>query len=264
MKTILNDRGYRSTFAGSEKATTATLYLYDFIGADLFGDGITAKRVIEDLAEIGQVETLDVRINSPGGDVFDGIAIHNALARFPAQVVVHIDGLAASAASLIAMAGDKILAAENSELMVHRPWTIAIGDGPEMRRTADQLDKAWSSILTTYADRTHRRAPKIEQLIDAAGGELWMTAEEAVKEGFADGTEKPAKEAKMFGLSQFRAVPERLAAVAAADPMRERFAARRLETDCVRRAAAAVDAESARARAAARRRRIAAAARATT
>ena len=198
-------RGYVLAKA-EDAAPTPTLYLYDVLGVDLFG-GIPAKQVVDDLAALGPVDALDVRINSPGGDVFDGIAIYNALARFPANVTVHIDGLAASAASLVAMAGDKTLIAENAMVMVHRPYTVALGDAEEFRRQADTLDRAWSAMLTTYARRTGRRAATIAQRVTDAGGEWWMTAEEAAAEGFADAVETPERQAQVFGLHRFQKVP---------------------------------------------------------
>jgi ATP-dependent protease ClpP protease subunit len=212
-------RGYALAVAAEDAAPAdadapppmPTLYLYDILGVDFFG-GIPARQVVEDLKALGDVPELAVRINSPGGDIFEAIAIYNALARFPAKVTVHVDGVAASAATLVAMAGDKVLVAENAMFMVHRPWTGVMGDAPEMRRQADVLDKAWSAMLATYARRTGRRAATFEQKVADAGGEWWMTAAEAVAEGFADAVEKPAKDAQVFGLARYRKVPAQLAA----------------------------------------------------
>ena len=205
-------RGYMLSQAG-EGQPTPTLYLYDILGVDMLG-GIAARQVVDDLHALGQVPSLDVRLNSPGGDVFEGIAVYNALVRFPAKVTVHVDGLAASIASLVAMAGDRTLVAENAMLMLHRPWSIVAGDAEEMRRQADALDKAWSAMLTTYARRTGRRAATVAQRVADAGGEWWLTAEEAVAEGFADATEKAEKETAVFGLERFRKVPACFAAQA--------------------------------------------------
>jgi ATP-dependent protease ClpP protease subunit len=216
--TMKDGRGYAlsradaNASAADAPAPPPTLYLYDVLGVDLFG-GIPARAVVDDLAALGPVEALDVRVNSPGGDVFEAIAVYNALVRFPAKVTVHVDGVAASAASLVAMAGDKTLVAENAMVMIHRPWTQAIGDAPEMRRQADVLDKAWSAMLATYARRTGRRAATFDQRVADAGGEWWLSAGDAVAEGMADAVEKPTKEAQVFGLARFQRVPARLAAL---------------------------------------------------
>jgi ATP-dependent protease ClpP protease subunit len=213
MTTALKDgKGYMLARA-EDGGPAPTLYLYDILGVDLFG-GISSRQVVEDLRALGEVPELQVRINSPGGDVFEGIAVYNALVRFPAAVTVHVDGLAASIASLVAMAGNRTLVAENAMLMIHRPWSVVAGDAEEMRRQADALEKAWSAMLTTYARRTGRRPATLAQRVTDAGGEWWMTAEEAVADGFADATEKAEKEAQVFGLERFRKVPERLAAAA--------------------------------------------------
>jgi ATP-dependent protease ClpP protease subunit len=209
---LTNGRGYALALTEDGKPDP-TLYLYDVLGMDPFG-GVLAKQIVDDLLALGDVPALTVRINSPGGDVFEGIAVYNALARFPAKVTVQIDGIAASAATLVAMAGEKTVIAENAMVMVHRPWTGLMGDAPELRRQAEILDKAWSSMLATYQRRTGRRAATIEQKVAAAGGEWWMTAAEAVAEGFADAVAKPEKEAQVFGLHRFRQVPARLAASA--------------------------------------------------
>ncbi|MCE9635068.1 MAG: Clp protease ClpP [Planctomycetes bacterium] len=211
MTTTLKDgKGY-ALDTSAEGSPTPTLHLYDVIGEDLIG-GIAAHRVVEDLGALGTIDALDVRVNSPGGDVFEGIALYNALSRFPAKVTVHIDGIAASIASLIALAGDRTVIAENAMVMVHRPWTAVLGDAEQLRHHADALDKAWSAMLATYSRRTGRRAETFAQRVVKAGGEWWLTAEEAVAEGFADAVVRPEKQAQVFGLSRFHRVPERLAA----------------------------------------------------
>jgi ATP-dependent protease ClpP protease subunit len=216
---LKNGRGYGLVRAeGEAAAKRATLYIYDVVGFDPWtGGGVTAKRVIDDLATAPDAE-LDVRINSPGGEVSEGIAIYNALARHGAKVTVHVDALAASIASVVAMAGDEIRISESALFMVHQPWTFSMGDAPEMRRVADMLDKYWSSILSTYARRTGRRAETITKRVDDAGGEWWLTAEEAVAQGFADVVVAPEKDTKAqaFGTARFARAPARIAA--SADP----------------------------------------------
>jgi len=127
----------------------AELFLYDAIGADYFGDGITAKSVADALAEFTPKADLDIYINSPGGSVFDGIAIYNQLARWGGKKTVHIDGIAASIASVIAMVGDEIKIAENGLFMIHSAWGITVGNAAEMRKYADSLDKINGTILDT-------------------------------------------------------------------------------------------------------------------
>jgi ATP-dependent protease ClpP protease subunit len=211
MTTQLKDgRGYAVALA-EEGQPAPTLYLYDILGVDMFG-GIPARQVVDDLKALGDVPELSVRINSPGGDVFEAIAVYAALVRFPAKVTVHVDGVAASSASLVAMAGNKTLVAENAMVMIHRPWTAAMGDAPEMRRQAEVLDKAWSAMLATYARRTGRRAATFEQRVADSGGEWWLSAEDAVAEGLADAVETPTKQAQVFGLSHYRKVPAHFAA----------------------------------------------------
>lgn len=197
-----------------------TIYLYSEVlpagMAEFFG-GVSAKKVIADLKAAEGAPEIAVRINSPGGDVFEGVAIFNALARFPGKVVVHVDGLSASIASLIMLGGTEIRIAENAMVMVHRPWSYLAGDAAAHRHLAEALDKGWSAMLKTYQGRTGKRAATIEKAINDGGGEWWMTADEAVAAGLADKTEKSAGKAAVYGLGRFQRVPERLAASAEKD-----------------------------------------------
>ena len=165
------------------KGDTATIHLYEDIGEGWFG-GVGAKQFIGDLEKVGKVKRINVRINSPGGSVFDGFSIYNALARHPARIEVDIDGLAASIASVIAMAGDEIRMAENSLLMIHDPWTVAEGDAAHMRKTADLLDKLQGQIQGTYSRRTGLDKSIIADLM---AQETWLEPEEAMELGFVDG-----------------------------------------------------------------------------
>lgn len=132
--------------------------------------GITAKR-------------LNVRINSGGGSVFTAQAILSSLRRHSAEVVVYIDGLAASAASVIAMAGDRVIMPANAMMMIHNPWTGTYGEAKDMRKMADTLDSVRDSIVAAYREKTGLEDSAIIELMDA---ETWMTGEEAVANGFAD------------------------------------------------------------------------------
>lgn len=153
------------------------LSIFDDIGAY----GVSAKNFLNDLRAVAS-DTVDVEINSPGGDVFAGLAIYNGLRASGKTINVKVLGLAASAASLIAMAGDSIEMPENSFMMVHNPWGFAMGGADEMRSTADVLDKIGASLVATYAKRTGKSDEEITALLAA---ETWMTAQEAVDAGFA-------------------------------------------------------------------------------
>ena len=167
----------------------AVLSIFDDIGAF----GVSAKSFLNDLAS-AQGDSVRVEINSPGGDVFAGLAIYNGLRNSGKKVNVRVLGLAASAASLVAMAGDTIEMPENSFMMVHNPWSFALGGASDMRDTADMLDKLGASLASTYAKRTGKSAEEIAALLDA---ETWMSAAEAVDAGFATAviSEVPVKAA---------------------------------------------------------------------
>lgn len=168
-------------FFAKSKGKRGEVYIYEEIGDGWFG-GITAKAFAETLREIGDVTALDVYINSPGGSVFDGIAIYNQLKRFDGEVIVHIDGIAASIASVIAMAGKEIRIAANGMMMIHDPWSFAVGTADDMRKAADSLDKVRDTILDTYVARSGGKRDAISDLMSA---ETWLNADEAVKQGFA-------------------------------------------------------------------------------
>ncbi len=173
--------GYR--VVANKAANSAEIYLYGIIGGDWFGDGVTAKQFADDLRGLGNVKTIDLRINSEGGSVFDGKAMYSLLNEHPAKIIVHIDGLAASAASFVAMAGDEIQIAEGGFVMIHNAYMVAIGDAREMRRSADMLDTVNNTIVDVYVSRTKGDRKAIAKMMD---DETWMTAAEAAKNGFAD------------------------------------------------------------------------------
>ncbi|MDH3772192.1 MAG: Clp protease ClpP, partial [Nitrospirota bacterium] len=129
------------------------LLIYSDIGEGFFEEGITTAFVKGELDSAGG-EDITVRINSAGGDVFEGLGIYNVLDQYPGNVSVFVDGLAASAASVIAMAGAEIYMAENALMMIHDPYTMAVGSAQDMRETADLLDKVKGSIVTTYLGRS--------------------------------------------------------------------------------------------------------------
>lgn len=158
------------------------IFIYDEIGPEFWGL-VSAKSVIDQLAKFGKTADVTVRVNSPGGSVTEGQAIYNALLRHKGHVTIEIDALAASMGSYIAMAGKTIRIAENAMMMVHNPWSIAIGNAKEMRETADVLEKFQSQLVETYASRTSMEGAEVAALLDA---ETWLSAAEAIEKGFAD------------------------------------------------------------------------------
>ena len=160
----------------------AELMLYGDIAESFWGDTISAKEVTEYLADL-DVENINVYINSNGGVVATAIAINNALRRHKAKVTVNIDGIAASAATLITCAGDTVRMPKNALFMIHNPSTIAMGDSEEMRKQADVLEKYKNSITETYLQKVNIDKEKLSELMD---NESWLSAEEALKYGFID------------------------------------------------------------------------------
>jgi ATP-dependent protease ClpP protease subunit len=211
--------GYRMAKNGKR----GEIYLYGVIGASWFGDGITAKQFSDDLKALKGVDGIDLRINSEGGDVFDGKAMYTLLRDHGAEITVHIDGLAASAASYIAMAGDDIRISEAGFMMVHNAWGGAVGNAEELRRLASLLDTIDGTIRDVYAARTGLPAETVAELMAA---ETWMTAAEAKEKGFADTVVENLKIAA-FVRDDFRyrntpaaLRPRRVAAVARLEAMR--------------------------------------------
>lgn len=156
---------------------TPVLSIFDDIGAY----GVSAKSFLNDLRTV-TTDEVDVEINSPGGDFFAGLAIYNGLRASGKKITVKVLGLAASAASLVAMAGDTIEMAENSFFMVHKTLADLYANADDMRETAELLDKFDAGVVSIYAKRTGKSAEEITALLDA---ETWMTAQEAFDAGFA-------------------------------------------------------------------------------
>jgi ATP-dependent Clp protease, protease subunit len=193
--------------SAEEPAGSAEILLYDVIGEDMFG-GISSRAVAEKVAALGPVP-LDVRINSPGGLVYEGIAIYNLLVRHPAPVTVHVDAIAASIASVVAMAGDEVRIAASAQMMIHRAEGIIFGSAEAMRSMVAQLEKADASIFGVYAQRTGRKAATFLQKVKDSGGEWFLTADEAVKEGLADKVVKAEKVSAVLD-ERLRNVPKEL------------------------------------------------------
>ena len=158
--------------------------IYDAIGESWDGTGVTTKRIGAALRAIGAGNDVTVNINSPGGDFFEGVAIYNQLREHQGKVTVRVLGLAASAASVIAMAGDEILMGDGAFLMVHNAWAVAVGNRHDMRDAADRLEPFDAAMASVYAARAGISAAEAAALMDK---ETWIGAEQAVEDGFATG-----------------------------------------------------------------------------
>lgn len=175
--------------------------LYDEIGFW----GVTAKDFRALLPKDGGEVLL--RINSPGGDVFDGIAMYNDLAGHRGRVRVEVTGLAASAASIVAMAADELAIASNGFLMIHNAWTIAIGEKADFRQTADLLEQVDGALADTYVARSGLERDAVVAMMDA---ETWLQGQAAVEQGLADRVTGEAQASAAFDLSGFRNTPATL------------------------------------------------------
>lgn len=164
----------------------AELLVYEQIGKDpWFGDGVGAKDVAGFLSQ-NAGKPINVRINSPGGLVFDGVTIHNALIQHDGTVTTTVEGIAASAASIIAMAGSTVRMYDNASMMIHRAWGVAIGNTAVMLDTAELLDKIDDQIAATYAAKTGRKKDTMLKLMEGKVDGTWFTATEAKSEGLID------------------------------------------------------------------------------
>jgi ATP-dependent protease ClpP protease subunit/phage major head subunit gpT-like protein len=188
---------------------SAEITLYDEIG----GWGISARQFAEDLKGFGNLSNLTLRIHSPGGDVFEGMAIYNLLDQHPAYIDGYIDGLAASMGSVVAMACDTIHMPENAMMMIHKPWGIQGGDADDMRRYADLLDKVEDTLVNAYTRKSGKGADEIKTLLSA---ETWFSGADAVEQGFADKLIAPLQAAAQLQskrLKEFNHMPKSVEAL---------------------------------------------------
>lgn len=162
---------------------TPTISIFDYIGDDGEGGGVSAKRIAAALRSVGE-KPIIVEINSPGGNYFEGVAIYNLLRRHSAAVTVHVLGIAASAASVIAMAGDKILIAHNAEIMIHEARGLFFGTKSEMADAMQTLGHIDEAMCSTYAARSGRPVDEFTAMI--AGKDVFLTGQEAIDLGLAD------------------------------------------------------------------------------
>ena len=188
---------------------TGELTLYGEIASDTwYGDEVTPKEFKADLDKLGDIDTLNIYINSSGGDVFAGQAIHSMLKRHKAHKNVYIDGLAASIASVVVMAGDTIYMPKNAMMMIHNPWTFGLGNAAEFRKLAEDLDKIRESLIVAYEERSALTRDEIIKIMDS---ETWLTADECFEYGFCDVVEKEKQMAACIDknlLARYKNTPE--------------------------------------------------------
>lgn len=188
-------------FEVKNEGDTASIYVYDAIGSYF---GIEAKQFVNDLNSI-KAPNISLHINSPGGDVFEAKAIASAIKQHPAKVTAYIDGLAASAATTIALAADEVVMAEGAFFMIHNAWSLAIGDGAEMRKVADMLDKISDSIANEYVAKTGASKDQVNSWMNA---ETWFNAEEAKAQGFIDSVQTGSKASNLWDLTGYDNAPK--------------------------------------------------------
>ena len=193
---MINNANNWFEFKNEATSESADIWIYSEVG----GYDVNAQGFISQLQEIGDKD-INVHINSLGGDVFDGLAIYNALRNHKKNVTVKVEGIAASIASVIAMAGDNIEMAENSLFMIHNPFVMAGGDANELRKTASVLDKIRDEIAKIYLTKSTQ---DIDTLVGLMESETWFNAIEANELGFANGITKPIKVVNNYDISKFQ------------------------------------------------------------
>ena len=201
----------------NDEEKSAELILYGSIGSDEYWDDISDKAFKQDIENLGDVENITLHINSPGGSVFSAVAIANTLKNHKAKITANIDGLAASAATIITSACDIVKMPKNALFMVHNPITFAYGNNQDMQKTLEMLNKVKNSIIETYLNKAKTDKETLSELMD---NETWMSAEEAKEYGFVDeildeNVEKEVIENKLiindmaFDISRFKNFKEK-------------------------------------------------------
>jgi ATP-dependent Clp protease, protease subunit len=208
----------------SKDEAEGELLVYDTIGTMFGYDGVGPKDIADALKKMKNAKVVNVRINSPGGNVYDGMAIYSLLNQAKQKIVEKVDGLAASAASVIAMAGDDIEMAAGSQMMIHRAMMGVMGYSDDLRKEADLLDKTSSQIAEVYANRTGQPVAKVLDMMQA---ETWMTPEEACQLGFANSVVEAKRMAACFDLLKWNYKhPPKLAAIIPNTAVRDAYKAK--------------------------------------
>lgn len=177
-------------------AKQAEVMIYDEIG--LYG--VDAKSFIEEIKTIPNDTPVLLRINSPGGSVIDGLAIYDAISRLPQKVTARIEGIAASMASVIALAADEVVMSENSLFMIHNVWGGEVGESGDLRKAADLMDKMGERLVSIYVSKTGKSEEVIRNWMNK---ETWFNSQEAVDAGFVNAVEEPIKMAAKFDINKY-------------------------------------------------------------
>ncbi len=203
---IFNRKGSSPGYQINKKKDEQEIFIYDEIGAPGGFWGVDPEQFAKDMNELsGPVK---IRINSPGGSVFGGMSIYNSIQSYEGETTTIVDGLAASAASYIAMAGDKVKINQGAFLMIHEAWSMAVGNSADFRKEAELLDKIDSQIAGFYSKKTGKELSDIQDIMT---DETWFTADEAFEFGLADEVIEKIKPAEnLFDLSVFDNVPDKL------------------------------------------------------
>ncbi|WP_409346754.1 head maturation protease, ClpP-related [Paenibacillus sp. MBLB4367] len=217
----MKEKFWKFKAAADGKKNEGSLFIYGEIVSYQWDDSdTTAQSFKKDLDALGDIGTLHVYVNSPGGSVFEGVAIHNILKRHKAKINIYVDGLAASIASVIAMAGDTIHMPENSMMMVHNPWTMAWGNATDFRKAADDLDRIGASMSESYLSKAGDKMEPdtLKNLLD---NETWLSAKECFDYGFCDVVGEANQAAACVSeelFAKYRNVPEKVAQISQRSP----------------------------------------------
>ena len=222
-----NRKAIARKFAVVAKADSddVEIFLYDAIvsteeEAEWWG-GVAPESFVKAVYGVAKDATINLRINSPGGSVFAARAMEQALREHKGRVVVHIDGLAASAATFIAMAGDEVVMAKGALFMIHKAWTGMWGNSADLRKEADLLDKIDGTLADTYAEKTGKDVAQVSEWMAA---ETWFTAAEALEQGFATSIAETEAKAGAWNLSAYANAPAQVAQETPAEPAQPELA----------------------------------------
>ena len=185
----------------SAQEETAEISIFGDVGASWWGDSVTLADFKKDFDAIKDRDSIKLMINSPGGDVWDGMGIYNLISSVRQKVTVEVMGLAASIASIIALSGNELIMGESSYFMIHRPWSFSMGTSDELRKDAGLLDKIEDQLVAIYEQHT---AMTEDELKTAMSEETWYTADEAVEIGFAAGVADYGQMAASYDISRYK------------------------------------------------------------